>query len=238
MNKITLKVDASKLKCASCKNYLKSAPVFIQYTGDTICQTCNNATGKTTFRNKLYEEMIKTVLFPCEYASKGCTTRLLFNNAAQHESVCKFKGCKCPIVKCTWMGKPENLFTHFFESSQGGHSAAVVVGQQFQFYKNGDVFKLMQVKNRNFVILVNARTQKICIEVINLYEGSSTEYKLSLYKPNAKDEGEIRKKGCTRILSASKEQTIEYDKKLITEMLGKSEVLECSIFLIVKEKIC
>lgn len=238
MSKITVKLDISKLKCASCKNHLKTSPVFIQYTGDSVCANCNNAaTNKPSFRNKLYEEIIKTALFPCQYASRGCVTRVTFNNTTQHETVCKFRGCKCPIDKCAWVGPASDLFTHFFESVKGGHAAAVIVGQTFQFHKNGAVFKLMQVKNRNFVVLVNAIAQKICFDVINLFEGgAAVEYKLALFKPNARDEGEIRKKGMTRLLSGGKAQaSIEYDKKLITEILGRSEMLECSIFLTVKD---
>lgn len=234
MNKVTFHVDLSKLKCASCHNYLRSGPVFIQYTGNSVCSKCNNPCGVASFRNLLYEEIIKTALFPCRYASNGCPARLQSTDTS-HEAVCVFKSCKCPVFKCKWVGSAEEIFTHFFQSVQNGHCAAVIVDGKFQFNKNGEIYKLIQVKKRNYVIWIHAITQKICIEVINLYKGHSVEYKVSLFKPNARDNGEILKKGRTRLLNDTKQEIIEYDKKLLTDILGRSEMLECSINLLVKD---
>lgn len=231
MSKINVKLDLTKLRCASCKEYLTNAPVFVQYNGDSVCGSCNILGGKASFRNTLYEDMMKGVLFPCRNASRGCTKQVGFNNTMGHEAACTYKDCyKCPIDTCKWSGKLEMLFSHFF---QDGHNAAVLTNQMFIFSKNGQVFKLLQLKQRSFVLWVNAINQKVSIEIINLDFGVSVEYKLSIYKPNASEEGEIRKKGRTRVFNGKKE-AIEFDKKLITEMLGKSEMLECSVFLVMK----
>lgn len=226
LNKIFLKVSTYKLKCALCKSHLKNSPIFMQYTGDSVCASCHNPATMPSIRNRLYEEMMKGALFPCQYVLKGCTARVCFNNTSPHETVCIFKdACKCPIERCVWVDSPKNLFTHFSNC----HKASVLEAQKFQFYKKDEVFKLLQVENRNFLMWVDAVTQTILMEVINLDEGASVEYMVSLYRPSAKDEGEIRKKGYTRTLNIYEEQVIEYDKRAITEMLGKSEQLECSI---------
>lgn len=223
----TIKLDIAKIKCALCKEYLRSAPVFVQYSGDTICERCNKISEKISFRNKLYEDMMKAALLPCRFATKGCTKQLQFNHCANHENVCDYKDkFKCPISTCNWVGKIEMLLNHFF---QDAHNATVVLSQSFCFPKNGQVFKLLQAKQRNFVIWVNAIHQKITIEVISLDLQNSVDYKLSLYKPNASEDGEIRKKGRTRILDGGKVITMEFDKKLITDMLGRTESLECHV---------
>lgn len=233
MSKITVKVDIKKLKCALCKNYLANAPVFVKYNGDSICGSCNTLDRDPSYRNTLYEDMMKGALFPCRNASRGCTKQVGFNNTIGHETACTYKECyKCPINTCTWTGTAEMLFSHFF---QGVHNAIVLdKSQKFIFNKNGQMFVLLQLKQRSFIIWVNSVHQKISIQIVNLDFGPSVEYKLSIYKPNAIENGEIRKKGRTVMLTG-KSETIEYDKKLITEILGKSEWLECSIFLIMND---
>lgn len=230
MIKVTINIDIEKLRCALCKKYLRNPPVFIQHTGDSVCEKCNTAACKPSFRNKLFEEMMKGVLFPCINAPKGCTARVGFNSTHSHESVCPFKGDKCPIAGCKWLGRVTDLYQHFSTDFHGASS--IIMGQRLLFHKNDAAFLLFKLKNRCFAMWVDARKQKICIEVINLHEGNSVEYCLSLYIPNAKDRGEIRKKAFTRKVYANKGMTIEYDKKVVTDMLGRSEMLECSVSLL------
>lgn len=228
MGKVTISISPEKLKCAVCRTYLYNSPVFVRETGDTICEKCNNNTPnrKSAFRNWLYEDLMKGALFPCQYADSGCTALMGFNNfsSQSHEYTCKYRN-KCPIDTCQWYGKVEMLFGHFLK---GAHGDAVLIGDQIKFDSNGEVFKLVRHKGHSYIVWVNALNEKVCIEVINLYKGNSIPYTLTLYNPDDISEVDIGKSGETRELKGTK-QTIEFDKKLITQMLGKSVCLECII---------
>lgn len=236
MSKTSLTVNIMNLKCALCKNCLNTPPVYTQSTGDSICKKCNTASNKPSFRNYVYERMLKRALFPCKYAHRGCTARLLADNM-EHNRVCIYQNYKCPVghvsfslgdEQCKWEGKPNDLFAHFKDDTEH-HYIDEIVKQQFQFQKCSKILKLAQVKKRNFLILIDAVTANICIEVFNLYEGDAVRYRVALYQPKVRQQAELRKEGCTRVLGDDEERIVKYDKFIIAKTLGVLSVLECSI---------
>lgn len=234
----TLKVNILQLKCAICKNHLKTAPVFVISNGSSICEKCKSASNKPSFRNHLYEKVVEDALFPCEYAPRGCTAQLKFNNTVEHESVCKFQNCKCPVADviffsgrglCSWEGRPIDLPKHFNHDDED-HYVDEIANENFQFEKCSKVLKLVQVKKRNFLMLIDALTTNIYIEVFNLYEGDRVKYRFSLYKPEAKHELQLRKEECTRVLREDEKRIIKYDKRIISKLLGRQEAFQVSIY--------
>lgn len=225
MSKVSLDVPLKKLKCAACSKQLSNPPVYVRITGESVCATCCFADGVAPIRNKLYEEIMKGALFPCEFAEKGCPARVGFNNAASHVLNCKYQYYKCPLEPCVWRGEVDSIIEHLTTI----HRAVKAENTKVFFRRSAEVCKLLNVEGRNFLLWIEERKQKICIEMINLDIGKEVEYKFSIYKPNAKEDAEIRKKAKTRRLNGS-QYVVEIDNNVIDNLLGPSELLECSFF--------
>lgn len=230
MSTNTLHLNISKLQCAKCKKYLSNPPVYVEYSGDSVCEMCNEVMGKPYFRNLIYEELVKCSLFPCSYAPNGCPVLVQFSKTYIHESVCTYKHSTCPIELCGWAGRLDLLYNHFLSSN---HSAKDLKTSYFILNKDEEMFKLVKVKKRTFVIWVNGTTDKINIEFINLDLGDCVRYTISIYKPNAKEEMELRKEGSTRLFRGKMREVVEYNKKLVCDILGDTDFLECSFQLVV-----
>lgn len=213
-------------KCASCKKYLSSPPVYVQSTGDSVCEKCSNTAGPPFFRNKLYENIVKNVFFPCEFVSRGCRHMVVFGDTQQHEATCPHKHYYCPIELCVWSGSMDKCIEHF---QNGSHGAVRLVGSNFVFNRDGVVFKLIKLGKRVFVLWLIARPQKIIIELINLDCGESVKYKVSIYKPNTRDTAEFRKEGVTRLFVEKLRHIVEFEKKLLDDLLGQPKMYECSL---------
>lgn len=81
------------LRCAICKQYLSSDPIYMRSDGSNICHRCvySNGVPKDCVRNRAYETIACIVLFPCIYKNWGCPTRLKFGRDLwQHESNCSY----------------------------------------------------------------------------------------------------------------------------------------------------
>lgn len=230
MSPAELQLNVSKLCCVKCKKYLSNPPVYVEISGDTVCEECYKVTGLAPyFRNHIYEDLLKEAFFPCVYAANGCSTRVQFSKTNIHESVCVFKHNRCPVELCCWSGRMMMLHEHFLSSI---HGAKTLEKPKFEFTKDSEVFKLFKTKKRSFVMWTSGKSDKIRTELINLDMGDSVKYVFSLYNPNAKDKVELRKEGRTRLFNGTMREVVEFDKKVLCELLGDTEMLECYFVLI------
>lgn len=225
------KVPLKKVKCASCARYLNNPPVYIRITGDSICANCCVTSGFAPIRNKIYEEIMKGSLFPCQFATRGCPIRVGFNNTAMHETNCKYQNYQCPVDTCSWQGRLDLIVAHIIDN----HVVLKAECMKFIFSRGSEVFRLLHIKERTFLLCIGGRRDKISIKILNLDTAKPVEYKLSIYKPNAKEEGEIRKKAKSVHLNCS-QSAVEFDSKLIEGFLGPSDLLECSVFLLMQSE--
>lgn len=105
----------NSLKCAVCSNFLSIAPVAYHDTG-LICGRCVPKLSPTFTRATAYETLAQLFTFPCINADQGCKEQLKWNSAQQHESTCKYRLLRCPVVplgSCFWNGSKDQLLGHF-----------------------------------------------------------------------------------------------------------------------------
>lgn len=230
MSSSTVKLKASKLCCAKCEKYLSNPPVFVQSTGDSICEDCYKTLGDVPYyRNYIYEAMVKDAFFPCVYAANGCPTLVQFNKTNLHESICVYKHNSCPIELCGWSGRMMMLHEHVLSNI---HGAQLLTCPKFIFGRDSEVFKLFKWKKRTFLMWVDGNTDKIRVELINLDMGDSVKYTFSVYRANAKNVAQLRKGAKTRLFTGKMREVLEFDKKVLCTLLGDDiQKLECSFYL-------
>lgn len=109
-----------ELECPICTNYM-SPPIRQCATGHSICEDCRRRLPKcalcqglfTESRNISLEGLAIKMRYPCINKSSGCNIKLAYNEREIHESRCSFKGYKCAMEKCPWVGRLEDISQHW-----------------------------------------------------------------------------------------------------------------------------
>src|SRR6218665_457274 len=94
----------SLFECPVCFEYVLP-PIMQCQNGHLLCQCCramisNCPTCRVSITNNIrnlqMEKLASTLMFPCKYASAGCTTSPFIKDKSEHEQVCAFKAYECP----------------------------------------------------------------------------------------------------------------------------------------------
>ncbi|KAJ8925303.1 hypothetical protein NQ315_009133 [Exocentrus adspersus] len=109
-----------ELECPICTNYM-APPISQCATGHSICEECrgklsNCALCKGVFtesRNIALERLAVKVRYPCINKNSGCNLKLAYNERRLHESNCAFKGYRCAMENCFWIGRLEDIPLHW-----------------------------------------------------------------------------------------------------------------------------
>lgn len=109
-----------ELECPVCSNYM-IPPIRQCTTGHSICESCrkrlsNCAVCKSEFaegRNIALESLAVKMKYPCINRISGCPAALSYNEREIHELRCTYKGFKCAMDKCLWVGPLETLKDHW-----------------------------------------------------------------------------------------------------------------------------
>lgn len=88
------KLILTKLKCKHCEDYVKRAPIMMDYE-HFICVNCFNILpeeNRSSYTHQLgLERICEVIQFPCRYHLYGCTKKLEFNSTREsHEDTCRF----------------------------------------------------------------------------------------------------------------------------------------------------
>lgn len=112
---------ASLFECPVCFDYALP-PILQCQSGHIVCSqcrpklqccpTCRGPLGN--IRNLAMEKVASTVMFPCKYASGGCSVTLLHHDKQEHEEACEYRpySCPCPGASCKWQGSLEQVMVH------------------------------------------------------------------------------------------------------------------------------
>lgn len=182
------------LKCSNCKKYLSYPPIKINTKSENVCGRCN-IDGIYCERNEAYEEMVKSLLFPCAYDKEGCKVELKIQDMAEHESLCGYRKCKCfeilPKIKCNWNGYYKDLVSHclqvhpsvFSEYPFEGYVDVKMEEWQYLIMKMSDVafiLKYLVTKNKiQHAVQILMRNSDLKVE----------EYSLKIAPEEAQDVG-------------------------------------------------
>lgn len=111
-----------ELECPVCTNYMMP-PIRQCKSGHSICEVCRKRLPKCPLcqekfldsRNISLEGLAAKMHYPCVNKDSGCTAVLSLSEREQHEASCMYKGFKCGMDRCTWVGKYEEIETHWGE---------------------------------------------------------------------------------------------------------------------------
>lgn len=113
-----LQCQNGHIVCAACRPRLQ------------CCPTCRGPLGN--IRNLAMEKVASAVLFPCRYASSGCTASLPHTEKTEHEEACELRpyACPCPGAACKWEGALEHVMPHL---AQQHKSITTLQGEDIVF---------------------------------------------------------------------------------------------------------
>ncbi|XP_043730326.1 E3 ubiquitin-protein ligase SIAH2 [Cervus elaphus] len=100
-----LQCQAGHLVCNQCRQKL------------SCCPTCRGALTPS-IRNLAMEKVASAVLFPCKYATTGCSLTLHHTEKPEHEDICEYRpySCPCPGASCKWQGSLEAVMSHLMHA--------------------------------------------------------------------------------------------------------------------------
>lgn len=112
----------SLFECPVCFDYVLP-PILQCQAGHLVCNQCRQklsccpscrASLTPSIRNLAMEKVASAVLFPCKYASTGCSLSLHHTEKPEHEDVCEYRpySCPCPGASCKWQGSLEAVMPH------------------------------------------------------------------------------------------------------------------------------
>ncbi|PSN33139.1 hypothetical protein C0J52_24746 [Blattella germanica] len=115
-----------ELKCQMCAKHTRP-PIVICQGGHIICSNCQKSFPTcTNCKNPILktrctplENLARKVLFPCDYALKGCSGSFSVDEIEGHLEECIYRSYLCPFkvtyYRCTWEGKLNALEGHIDE---------------------------------------------------------------------------------------------------------------------------
>ncbi|XP_038001708.1 E3 ubiquitin-protein ligase SIAH2 [Motacilla alba alba] len=100
-----LQCQAGHLVCKQCRQQL------------SLCPTCRGSLTPN-IRNLAMEKVASAVLFPCKYATAGCSLTLHHTEKPKHEAICEYRpySCPCPGTSCDWEGSLEAVMSHLMHA--------------------------------------------------------------------------------------------------------------------------
>ncbi|XP_053160567.1 E3 ubiquitin-protein ligase SIAH2 [Hemicordylus capensis] len=116
----------SLFECPVCFDYVLP-PILQCQAGHLVCNQCRQklsccptCRGSLTpsIRNLAMEKVASAVLFPCKYATTGCSLTLHHTEKPDHEDICEYRpySCPCPGASCKWQGSLEAVMSHLMHA--------------------------------------------------------------------------------------------------------------------------
>ncbi|KAF2901505.1 hypothetical protein ILUMI_04688 [Ignelater luminosus] len=158
-----------EFRCFHCKKYLSVSPIAILPDGNSLCGICSSS-AKETYKELVFEDFLKTLLYPCKFKDRGCKERLKFGEAQDHEGNCCYHPFMCPVFPyCTWQGSVAEMLNHFYNC----HSNIIAKQMTFKLavYDNDQSgFRLACVDGANAILkyYYNVSTGNLQYHIYNL----------------------------------------------------------------------
>ncbi|KAE9466701.1 hypothetical protein C3L33_01369, partial [Rhododendron williamsianum] len=119
--------DPDLLDCPICFNNL-TIPVFQCLNGHLACSSCcikvrNKcpSCSSTIGHNRCrpIEKIIESVKTTCQNQKYGCTEMVFRCKKREHEDMCVYAPCSCPLPDCEFVGSSKKLSLHFSTNHSG-----------------------------------------------------------------------------------------------------------------------
>ncbi|XP_018563338.1 E3 ubiquitin-protein ligase SIAH1-like [Anoplophora glabripennis] len=182
-----------ELECPICTNYM-SPPIRQCATGHSICEDCRRKLPKcalcqgvfTESRNISLEGLAVKMRYPCINKSSGCNLKLAYNEREIHESKCPFKGYKCAMDECPWVGRAEDIPGHWASKKlptkpYGAHNVCYTKLKPKSYFVN-----IVEAFDKVFWFKCKIINKKWCWAVQYIGKASEAEdywYEIDIFKP-------------------------------------------------------
>ncbi|XP_050215479.1 putative E3 ubiquitin-protein ligase SINA-like 6 [Mercurialis annua] len=133
--------DPDVLECPICYESF-SIPVFQCVNGHAACSSCYKKLAHKCpscsmpigyNRCRAFEKVLKSVKLPCHNLKYGCKEMVLYSKKSEHDKVCNYMPCPCPLSSCKFVGSDRQLYRHFSKKHKGS-------ALRFQFKTTFPVF--------------------------------------------------------------------------------------------------
>ena len=145
------------------------------------------------------EKVIKTCLVACSNAKYGCKQSTRYDKVANHEKLCVFAPCSCPVRNCNYVGSYKDLNNHFRATHKRipGEIMSFVFNSPklFGLDHNDDQFIFKEEKE-------GALQEKVSMPTVK-FIGNSSEFMMSETFPTINNWSEFERRKMTFIVSLS-----------------------------------
>ncbi|PUZ57814.1 hypothetical protein GQ55_5G459200 [Panicum hallii var. hallii] len=114
---INIRISVARLHCHACLLPLKP-PTFKCEAGHIVCSTCRGGHGQVCDRAATHtawvelDDIVRDAKVPCAYSEYGCTSWVVYHEAADHHRSCRCGPCFCPDRDCELLTSPARLAEH------------------------------------------------------------------------------------------------------------------------------
>ncbi|WVZ72049.1 hypothetical protein U9M48_020567 [Paspalum notatum var. saurae] len=146
---INLRMSVSHLHCHSCLLPLRP-PTFKCEAGHVVCSGCRGRHTQVCLRAANYtacpelDLILRDAKVPCAYGEYGCTSWVVYYEAADHHRSCRCVPCFCPDPGCEVLTSPSGLAEHF-ASHHGWPTTKIDYGRPCKLVIPGPQDKLVLV---------------------------------------------------------------------------------------------
>lgn len=113
--------DPDSLDCPICFDNL-STPVFQCRNGHLACSSCcvklgNKCPSCSSWigndRCRAVEKILESIKIPCQNMKYGCREMVFYCKKHEHEDICIYGPCSCPLPDCDFIDCSGKLYLHF-----------------------------------------------------------------------------------------------------------------------------
>lgn len=97
---MTIQCENGHIACSSCCLKLGNK-----------CPSCSWPIGYN--RCRAIEKVIESVKISCINIKYGCNESVSYNKIHDHEKMCVYRPCSCPLSGCNFIGSSKDIFHHF-----------------------------------------------------------------------------------------------------------------------------
>ncbi|XP_060530513.1 uncharacterized protein LOC132704510 [Cylas formicarius] len=244
---------AKQLVCNICTKPLNIPPIIYNENLGSICGRCGPHTSLSglgaVLRQKIYEELLKNLTFPCVNKSYGCSSILKWNQVEQHEKTCSYRCANCPLSykqffpdkTCTWVGNLKLLQDHFKL-----HQELYLDPPHFDWPVDpkNEVFLTNASNHTIIVVLKHEKDFKYhCVLMVNGtdLESQCFKYQLELFNEDKSNSLVLRRNRLEPLSDFmdhfhNPDKSLEVDLKIVREMLQESGKIYAKFGIVKKNK--
>ncbi|GMP27443.1 hypothetical protein CsSME_00003438 [Camellia sinensis var. sinensis] len=178
--------DPDVLDCPICFDHL-SIPVYQCENGHLVCSSCCSKLGSKCpscawpiyyHRCRGIEKVIESVKISCQNMEYGCKETVSYSKKRDHEGMCIYAPCLCPLPDCQYVGSSKPLSMHVSNSHPNSVS---------QFWYNC-LFHIYLEKHQKYLIL-QEQSEGIIFILNNWIEPFGNVVNVSCIVPSSSNTG-------------------------------------------------